>query len=83
LLRSGVGSRTWHHTDAEPDLRAVPDFGLAGPDRSPLFLWLKWTYNHIVPNWGWAIVLQTLIINLALLPLRLSQMKSDVEDAAP
>jgi len=37
---------------------------------------LKWTYNHIVPNWGWAIVLQTLIINLALLPLRLSQMKS-------
>src|SRR5262249_55100385 len=26
--------------------------------------------------WGWAIVLQTLIINLALLPLRISQMKS-------
>src|ERR1700716_1863778 len=33
-------------------------------------------YNHIVPNWGWAILLQTLVINLALLPLRLSQMKS-------
>jgi YidC/Oxa1 family membrane protein insertase len=29
-----------------------------------------------VPNWGWAILLQTLIINLALLPLRFSQMKS-------
>ena len=30
----------------------------------------------MVPNWGWAIVIQTLIINLALLPLRISQMKS-------
>jgi YidC/Oxa1 family membrane protein insertase len=29
-----------------------------------------------VHNWGWAIVLQTIIINLVLLPLRLSQMKS-------
>jgi YidC/Oxa1 family membrane protein insertase len=33
-------------------------------------------YNHIVANWGWAILLQTLVINLALLPLRLTQMKS-------
>ena len=60
----------------EPDLRRLVDFGWLGLIARPLFLWLKWTYNHIVPNWGWAIVLQTLIINLALLPLRLSQMKS-------
>jgi YidC/Oxa1 family membrane protein insertase len=39
-------------------------------------LWLKWTYKHIVPNWGWAIVIQTLIITVALLPLRITQMKS-------
>jgi YidC/Oxa1 family membrane protein insertase len=61
---------------AEPDLRAVVDFGWLGYIARPLFLWLKWTYKHIVPNWGWAIVIQTIIINLALLPLRLSQMKS-------
>jgi YidC/Oxa1 family membrane protein insertase len=61
---------------ASPDLRAVVDFGWLGLIARPLFLWLKWTYNHIVPNWGWAILLQTLIINLALLPLRFSQMKS-------
>ena len=42
----------------------------------PLFIWLKWTYHHVVPNWGWAIVLQTLIVSLALLPLRVTQMKS-------
>jgi YidC/Oxa1 family membrane protein insertase len=63
-------------TGAEPDLRAIIDFGWLGIIARPLFLWLKWIYNHIVPNWGWAILLQTLVINLALLPLRLSQMKS-------
>jgi YidC/Oxa1 family membrane protein insertase len=61
---------------AEPDLRKLVDFGWLGLIARPLFLWLKWTYNHIVANWGWAIVIQTLIINLALLPLRISQMKS-------
>jgi len=63
-------------TGAEPDLRSIVDFGWLGLIARPLFLWLKWTYNHIIANWGWAIVIQTLIINLALLPLRLSQMKS-------
>lgn len=63
-------------TGAEPDLRAIIDFGWLGIIARPLFLWLKWMYNHIIGNWGWAILLQTLIINLALLPLRLSQMKS-------
>jgi YidC/Oxa1 family membrane protein insertase len=63
-------------TGAEPDLRAIIDFGWLGIIARPLFLWLKWIYSHIVGNWGWAILLQTLIINLALLPLRLSQMKS-------
>ena len=58
------------------DLRSLVDFGWLGLIARPLFLWLKWTYNHIVPNWGWAIVVQTLIINLALMPLRIAQMKS-------
>ena len=63
-------------TGSEPDLRALVDFGWLGVIARPLFLWLKWTYNHIVANWGWAILIQTVIINLALLPLRISQMKS-------
>jgi len=61
---------------ADADLRQIVDFGWLGLIARPLFLWLKWTYQHIVRNWGWAILLQTLVINLALLPLRLSQMKS-------
>ena len=59
-----------------PDLRGIVDFGWWGILARPLFLWLKWTYKHIVPNWGWAIVIQTLIITVALLPLRITQMKS-------
>jgi YidC/Oxa1 family membrane protein insertase len=59
-----------------PDLRGIVDFGWWGILSRPLFLWLKWTYKHIVPNWGWAIVIQTLIITIALLPLRVTQMKS-------
>jgi YidC/Oxa1 family membrane protein insertase len=58
-----------------PDLRQIVDFGFFGIIARPLFLWLKWTYKYI-GNWGWAIVIQTLIINVALLPLRISQMKS-------
>ena len=59
----------------EPDLRHLVDFGWLGVIARPLFLWLRWTYVF-VHNWGWAIVIQTLIINLALMPLRISQMKS-------
>jgi len=59
-----------------PDLRGIVDFGWWGILARPLFLWLKWTYNHIVHNWGWAIVMQTFIISILLLPLRVTQMKS-------
>ena len=63
-------------TSTNPDLRGLVDFGWWGILARPLFLWLKWTYNHLVHNWGWAIILQTLIINITLLPLRIAQMKS-------
>ncbi len=61
---------------ADNDLNGLVDFGFFGIIAKPLFLWLKWTYHHMIPNWGWAIVLQTLIIGLALLPLKITQMKS-------
>jgi YidC/Oxa1 family membrane protein insertase len=63
------------HNDNQ-DLRGIVDFGWWGLLARPLFLWLKWTYRHVWPNWGWAIVIQTFIITAALLPLRITQMKS-------
>jgi len=61
---------------ADNDLNGLVDFGFFGIIAKPLFLWLKWMFHHVVANWGWAIVLQTLIISLAFLPLRITQMKS-------
>jgi YidC/Oxa1 family membrane protein insertase len=62
-------------TGAEKDLRGVVNFGSLGIIARPLFIWLRWTYKY-VHNWGWSIVLQTLIITLALMPLRFFQMRS-------
>ena len=60
-----------------PDLGHVVDFGkYLGFIAKPLFLALRWTHDHIVGNWGWAIIILTVIINLVLLPLRLTSMKS-------
>ena len=59
-----------------PDLRGVLDFGTFGFIAKPLFLWLKWTHEHMIPNWGWAIAFLTLVITMALLPLRISSQKS-------
>jgi YidC/Oxa1 family membrane protein insertase len=60
---------------ADPDLRGLINFGFWGVIARPLFLWLRWI-EGIIGNWGWAICIQTLIINLALMPLRISSMKS-------
>ena len=62
-------------TGKDPNLRALINFGFFEVIARPLFVWLRWTYKYI-QNWGWAIVIQTIIINLALLPLRVSSMKS-------
>ena len=59
-----------------PDLRNVVDFGFFSVIARPLFLWLKWTHEHMVSNWGVAIIILTVVINLVLLPLRIASMKS-------
>ncbi len=59
-----------------PDLRDAVDFGFFSIIARPLFLALKWTHDHIASNWGVAIILLTIVINLALLPLRITSMKS-------
>jgi YidC/Oxa1 family membrane protein insertase len=61
---------------ADNDLNGLVDFGWWGIIAKPLFLWLKWTFHHLVANWGWAIVVQTILISIALLPLRVYQIHS-------
>src|SRR2546423_343745 len=61
---------------AHRNLEGLVDFGFFSFVAKPLFLWLRWTYHHVIGNYGWAILILTVVINSALLPLRLSQMKS-------
>lgn len=62
-------------TGADNDLNGLVDFGWWGIIAKPLFVWLRWTY-HYIPNWGWSIIVQTIILTIALMPLRITQMKS-------
>ena len=60
----------------DPKLENLVDFGWFSFLAKPLFYALNWTADHLTRNYGWAIVLVTVVINLLLWPLRLSQMKS-------
>ncbi|HEX4748256.1 MAG TPA: membrane protein insertase YidC [Bryobacteraceae bacterium] len=62
--------------NVNPKLTQVVSWGFFGVIARPLFLWLNWVHDHWTNNYGWAIILVTLIINLALFPLRLSSLKS-------
>ncbi|MDQ2776057.1 MAG: membrane protein insertase YidC [Acidobacteriota bacterium] len=59
-----------------PKLGQLIDWGYFSLLAKPIFLWLNWTNDHWTNNYGWAIVLVTVIISVALFPLRLSSLKS-------
>jgi YidC/Oxa1 family membrane protein insertase len=59
-----------------PDLDPIVSFGWMKFISEPLFLILHWMHEHIVSNWGWSILLLTLLINIAMLPTRITMMKS-------
>ncbi len=59
-----------------PKLEQVIDWGWFGVIAKPLFYALNWTSDKLTHNYGWAIVIVTLIINMLLFPLKLSSMKS-------
>ncbi|AXC11393.1 Inner membrane protein translocase component YidC, long form [Acidisarcina polymorpha] len=59
-----------------PDIEPIVSFGWMKFISEPLFLILHWMHEHIVSNWGWSILLLTLLINLCMLPTRITMMKS-------
>jgi YidC/Oxa1 family membrane protein insertase len=60
----------------DPRLEQMVDFGWFSLIAKPLFLIVNWLNDHLTHNYGWAIVLVTILINSALLPMRLKSMKS-------
>ncbi len=67
------------HAVTGPSLEKVVSFGWWGVIAKPLFLILRFIYEHIVPNWGWSILLLTILLNLAMLPTRFQMMKSSLK----
>ena len=67
-----------------PKLTDAIEYGVITFFAKPLFQLLEWFHNH-VGNWGWAIVLVTLLIKLVLFPLSYKGMMSmqKLKDLAP
>jgi len=61
----------------DPRLSQLIDWGRwFGFIAKPLFYALNWTNDHLTHNFGWAIVLVTIAINILTFPFRLTSLKS-------
>lgn len=61
---------------ASPPLEGLIDFGWFSFIAKPLFLAMRYVYDHWTHNYGWAIILLTIVINLAMFPLKLKSIQS-------
>ncbi len=67
------------HTAGGENLEHVVSFGWWGWIAKPMLLVLRFFVTHGISNWGWAILVLTLILNLAMLPTRFMMMKSSLK----
>ena len=78
-LRVYVGPKDYDELKhMNPQLHGLVNFGWLEFIADPIFHMLKWLHKYI-PNWGWAIVVLTLVINMALFPLRISSYKTTMK----
>ncbi|MBI3934619.1 MAG: membrane protein insertase YidC [Acidobacteria bacterium] len=59
-----------------PNLPGLIDYGWFAIVAKPLFYALRWVHDHVVPNYGWAIILLTVVINMVLFPLKITSFRS-------
>ena len=62
-----------------PSLEPLIQYGWMTIVAKPLYLLLRFMVEHGIGNWGWAIILSTVIFNLTLLPTRLMMTKSSLK----
>ena len=78
-LRVYVGPKDYDDLKKiNPPLHGLINFTWLEFIAEPLFHGLKWIHSY-VPNWGWAIVVLTLVINMLLFPLRISSYKTTLK----
>ncbi len=74
LVYMGPKDERWLR-QSDPQLPAVIDYGFFGVLAQPLIVALLWL-NSYIGNFGWAIIILTIVINFVLFPLRLKQQVS-------
>ena len=62
-------------TAAAPGLEIVVDYGIFSFLAAPMFLLLKW-FHSLVGNWGWAIILLSVLIKVVFYPLNATAGRS-------
>ena len=67
------------HTASGQNLEHVVSFGWWGWIAKPMLLVLRFFVVHGISNWGWAILVLTLILNVAMMPTRFMMMKSSLK----
>jgi len=60
-------------------LQPLIQFGWMTILATPLYWVLRFLNEHGVPNWGWDIIIVTVVFNLLMLPTRLMMMKSSLK----
>ena len=66
---------------ANPNITLEPllEFGFWGAIGKYLFLSLQFIHSHVASNWGWAIVILTILINILMLPFRIKTMQNGLK----
>ncbi len=62
-----------------PNLDKLVNFGWWSVIATPLFLILRFFHNHVVANWGWAILFLTVLLSIVTLPSRIYMMRSSLK----
>jgi len=60
-------------------LQPLIQFGWMTILATPLYWILRFLNEHGIPNWGWDIIIVTVIFNLAMLPTRIMMMRSSLK----
>ena len=71
--------KTVHAANPNVTLEPLLEFGFWGAIGKYLFLSLQFIHSHIASNWGWAIVILTILINILMLPFRIKTMQNGLK----
>jgi len=68
-----------HAANPKITLASDLEFGFWGFIGKYLFLALQFLHSHVASNWGWDIIILTILINVAILPSRVTMMRNAIK----